>query len=61
MYNGYWFTPMREALDAFNRKGQEHVTGTIRLMLFKGSCEVVGRQAPPSAPVAGESASYARV
>jgi argininosuccinate synthase len=48
VYNGLWFTPMREALDAFNHKVQEHVTGTIRLRLFKGSCEVVGRSADHS-------------
>jgi argininosuccinate synthase len=43
VYNGLWFTPMREALDAFNQTVQTQVTGTIRLRLFKGSCEVVGR------------------
>jgi argininosuccinate synthase len=46
VYNGLWFTPMREALDAFTRKVQELVTGTIRLKLFKSSCHVVGRAAP---------------
>lgn len=44
VYNGLWFTPMREALDAFTRKVQELVTGTVRLKLFKGNCEVVGRR-----------------
>jgi argininosuccinate synthase len=44
VYNGLWFTPMREALDAFTRKVQELVTGTIRLKLFNGNCEVVGRR-----------------
>jgi argininosuccinate synthase len=43
VYNGLWFTPMREALDAFNAKVQERVTGTVRLKLFKGTCTVVGR------------------
>jgi argininosuccinate synthase len=43
VYNGLWFTPMRVALDAFTRTVQEMVTGTIRLKLFKGTCEVVGR------------------
>ena len=45
VYNGLWFTPMREALDAFTRKVQELVTGTIRVKLFTGNCEVVGRRA----------------
>ena len=53
VYNGLWFTPMREALDAFSRKVQEQVTGTIRLRLFKGSCEVVGRTSVPAPALAG--------
>jgi argininosuccinate synthase len=48
VYYGLWFTPLREALDAFVQKTQEIVTGTVRLKLFKGSCQVVGRQAPYS-------------
>lgn len=44
VYNGMWFTPTREALDAFVAKIQEHVTGTVRLKLFKGDCRVVGRK-----------------
>ncbi|MFN2448055.1 MAG: argininosuccinate synthase [Vicinamibacterales bacterium] len=46
VYNGLWFTPFREALDAFVERVQERVTGTIRLKLFKGDCHVVGRQSP---------------
>ena len=45
VYNGLWFTPMREALDAFTRTVQEQVTGTVRLRLLKGCCDVVGRRA----------------
>jgi len=48
VYYGLWFTPLREALDAFVQKTQENVTGTVRLKLFKGSCQVMGRQAPYS-------------
>lgn len=46
VYNGTWFTPFREALDAFVERVQERVTGTIRLKLFKGDCHVVGRKSP---------------
>ncbi|MGE0041106.1 MAG: argininosuccinate synthase [Vicinamibacterales bacterium] len=46
VYNGSWFTPLREALDAFVEKVQERVTGVIRLKLFKGDCRVVGRTSP---------------
>src|SRR5436190_11952836 len=46
VYNGLWFTPTREALDAFVEKVQERVTGVIRLKLFKGSSSIVGRKSP---------------
>ena len=46
MYSGLWFTPTREALDAFTAKVQERVTGIVRLKLFKGQHTVVGRQSP---------------
>lgn len=48
VYYGLWFTPLREALDAFVRKTQETVTGTVRLKLYKGNCTVVGRRSPHS-------------
>jgi len=48
VYYGQWFTPLREALDAFVQKTQENVSGTVRLKLFKGNCQVVGRKAPLS-------------
>jgi argininosuccinate synthase len=48
VYYGQWFTPLREALDAFVRQTQETVTGTVRLKLYKGSCTVVGRKSPHS-------------
>lgn len=46
---GRWFTPLREALDAFVDKAQEQVTGVVRLKLFKGRCHIVGdgSTAPP--------------
>jgi argininosuccinate synthase len=46
VYNGLWFTPTREALDAFMEKLQERVTGVARLKLFKGDCRIVGRRSP---------------
>jgi argininosuccinate synthase len=46
IYNGLWFAPLREALDAFINKVQERVTGVIRMKLFKGDCRVVGRKSP---------------
>ena len=46
VYNGLWFTPTREAVDAFTAKVQERVTGVVRVKLFKGTCTVVGRRSP---------------
>ncbi len=46
VYYGQWFTPLREALDAFVAKTQERVTGTVCVKLYKGNCTVVGRQSP---------------
>jgi argininosuccinate synthase len=47
-YNGQWFTPLREALDAFVDVTQQHLTGTVRLKLYKGNVILVGRQSPYS-------------
>jgi argininosuccinate synthase len=46
VYNGQWFSPLREALDAFVTKTQEPVTGEVRLKLYKGSFQAVGRRSP---------------
>lgn len=43
IYNGYWFSPEREMLQAAIDRSQEHVEGTVRMKLYKGSAEVVGR------------------
>ncbi|MQX37169.1 argininosuccinate synthase [Roseospira navarrensis] len=48
IYNGFWFAPEREALQALIDKTQERVTGTARLKLYKGNVIVVGRKAPVS-------------
>ena len=48
VYYGQWFTPLKEALDAFIDKTQVNVTGVVRLKLYKGNCIVVGRKAAKS-------------
>jgi argininosuccinate synthase len=48
VYNGFWFTPLREALDAFFEKAAESVTGEVTLRLFKGNVEPVSRRSPNS-------------
>jgi argininosuccinate synthase len=48
VYDGLWFSPLRDALDAFVDASQEHVTGEVRLKLEPNRCYVVGRRAPRS-------------
>ncbi len=48
VYNGQWFMPLREALDAFVRETQRTVTGVTRLKLYKGNVILVGRKSPHS-------------
>ncbi|PJF28093.1 MAG: argininosuccinate synthase [Phototrophicales bacterium] len=46
VYNGMWYTRLREALDAFVQITQELVTGTVRLKLYKGNIIIAGRKSP---------------
>ena len=48
VYNGRWFTPVREAYDAFVQRTQQNMTGEVRLKLYKGNAIVVGRRSPHS-------------
>ena len=48
IYNGFWFTPEREMLQAAIDKSQEFVTGRVKLKLYKGNVAVVGRESPYS-------------
>jgi argininosuccinate synthase len=48
IYNGFWFSPEREMLQALIDRSQENVSGTVRLKLYKGGVQVVGRKAPHS-------------
>ena len=59
--SGEWFTPLREALDAFVAKMQERVTGAVRLRLFKGECRVVGRELARQPAVKASGARRLRV
>ncbi|HEX3841826.1 MAG TPA: argininosuccinate synthase [Acidimicrobiales bacterium] len=46
VYDGLWFSPLKQALDAFFVESQRHVTGEVRLHLDAGQCYVVGRRSP---------------
>jgi argininosuccinate synthase len=48
IYNGFWFSPEREMLQALIDKSQEFVTGQVRLKLYKGGVHVIGRSSPYS-------------
>lgn len=48
IYNGFWFSPEREMLQALIDKSQEHVEGEVRLTLYKGNVIVTGRASPKS-------------
>ena len=48
VYYGLWFTPLRQALDAFVNVTQRNVTGEVKLKLFKGHCSLAGSKSPHS-------------
>ncbi|MBY8824822.1 argininosuccinate synthase [Sphingomonas colocasiae] len=48
IYNGFWFSPEREMLQAAIDHSQEKVTGTVRLKLYKGAAHIIGRKSPYS-------------
>ncbi|GGB63368.1 argininosuccinate synthase [Tistrella bauzanensis] len=48
IYNGFWFSPEREMIQALVDESQKNVVGTVRLKLFKGNVTVVGRKSPKS-------------
>ncbi len=48
IYNGLWFSPLKDALDAFIGQTQERVSGSVRVKLFKGNAQIVGRRSENS-------------
>ena len=64
VYNGFWFSPEREALQALVSETQRNVTGLVRLKLYKGNIIVAGRKSPKSlydpkiATMEGERSTY---
>ena len=53
VYNGRWFSPLKEALDAFMANTQQVLTGSVKLKFYKGGCVVVGRSSAASLYDAG--------
>ena len=48
VYDGVWYSPLREALDAFVKVTQKNVTGTVKIKLYKGNCTSAGAKSPYS-------------
>jgi len=48
IYNGLWFTALRQDLAAYIDSSQRYVTGVVKIKLFKGNCQIVGRKSPNS-------------
>jgi argininosuccinate synthase len=48
VYNGLWFSPLKKAIDAFVEETQKNVTGLVKLKMYKGNLDVVGRTSPYS-------------
>ncbi|MFC4023393.1 argininosuccinate synthase [Oceanobacillus longus] len=48
VYYGLWYSPLTEALQAFINKTQEHVSGTVKVKLYKGQAQVIGRESANS-------------
>ena len=48
IYNGFWFSPEREMLQALIDRSQEHVTGRVRMKLYKGNATIIGRESQHS-------------
>jgi argininosuccinate synthase len=46
IYNGFWFSPEREMLQAAIDRSQANVSGTVRVKLYKGNVTVIGRESP---------------
>jgi len=48
IYNGFWYSPEMELMMDFVKRTQDNITGTARVRLYKGNCDLVGRRAPKS-------------
>ena len=58
VYQGLWFGPLKDALDGFMDRTQQHVNGVVRLRLHKGNATVIGRGSTQSSLYVPAMASY---
>ena len=58
MYQGFWFSPLKEALDGFINQSQKQVNGTVRIRLFKGNADVIGRKSKGNSLYISDMSTY---
>ena len=60
VYQGFWFSPLKEALDGFINCSQNKVNGTVRIRLFKGNADVVGRKSETNSLYISDMSTYGK-
>ena len=60
VYQGFWFSPLKEALDGFINYSQKQVNGTVRIRLFKGNADVIGRKSTTNSLYIPDMSTYGR-
>ena len=60
VYQGFWFSPLKEALDGFINCSQQQVNGTVRMRLFKGNADVVGRNSKNNSLYISDMSTYGK-
>jgi len=60
VYQGFWFSPLKQALDGFINYSQKKVNGTVRIRLFKGNADVIGRKSNNNSLYISDMSTYGR-
>tara|TARA_B100000700_G_scaffold159625_1_gene176813 strand:- start:5149 stop:6360 length:1212 start_codon:yes stop_codon:yes gene_type:complete len=58
VYQGLWFSPLKQALDGFINFSQKHVNGTVRMRIFKGNADVIGRKSETNSLYISDMSTY---
>ena len=58
VYKGFWFSPLKEALDGFIDYSQKQVNGTVRMRLLKGNADVIGRKSKANSLYISDMSTY---
>jgi len=60
VYQGFWFSPLKEALDGFINYSQKQVNGIVRIRLYKGNADVIGRKSKNNSLYISDMSTYGR-